>query len=207
MRSNLPEKVSGLAAIVLAAGGSSRLGAPKQLLRGGTEPLIVRALMLATRAGAEHTVVVVGAERQRLRSTLRRHGLTPEVAANASWRTGLASSLRTGLERVRATAAGALILLVDQPRVDVSDLTRLVAHWHRRPSAPAAAFYSGHAGAPAILPQRCFRAAMSLEGDVGARGLLRNLGEVTLVPMPQAAFDVDTPDDAERLRTARHGQV
>jgi len=91
------------------------------------------------------------------------------------------------------------VLLVDQPRVDAAALRRLVGAWRRRPGLPAAARYAGHAGVPAVLPRRHWRAVRALRGDEGARALLRDR-PVTLVELPEAAFDVDTPEDFRRLR-------
>lgn len=190
----------GLTAVVLAAGGSSRLGRPKQLLRHGGEPLIARAARLAQRAAGGRVIVVLGAERLRLQSSLRRRGHAVYVAYNARWRDGLAGSLRTGLACVPASAKAALVLLTDQALLDAADLERLVAHWLRRPDRPAAACYDGDAGAPAIIPRRLFRHVRRLDGDIGARHLLRELPGLTLVGMPAAGFDVDTPADAAALR-------
>jgi len=86
------------------------------------------------------------------------------------------------------------VLLVDQPRVDAAALHRLLVAWRRRPGVPAAARYAGRAGVPAMLPRRHWRAARALRGDEGARSLLRGV-QVTLVDMPEAALDVDTPED------------
>jgi CTP:molybdopterin cytidylyltransferase MocA len=194
--------------VLLAAGGSSRLGRPKQLVRRGNRPLLLLALEAARgalgRDGA--TVVVLGAAALRLRNLLRRS--TPRapngaggagLAYNALWRGGLASSLRVGLDALPRTVRAALVTLVDQPNVDAAALRRLIAAWRKRPGIPAAAHYAGRAGVPAILPRRLWHAARSLEGDVGARALLRSAPKVTLVEMPEAELDVDTVEDLARL--------
>src|SRR6185369_12983758 len=178
-----------IACVLLAAGGSSRLGRPKQLVRVGNRPLLLNALAAARDAlgpdGA--TVVVLGAGALRLRTLLRHSaprasdGARPtRVAYNARWRAGL-------------------VTLVDQPNVDAAALGRLIAAWRTRPGLPAAAHYAGRAGVPAILPRRLWHAARLLEGDVGARALLRSAPKVTLVEMPEAELDVDTVEDLARL--------
>jgi molybdenum cofactor cytidylyltransferase len=91
------------------------------------------------------------------------------------------------------------MLLVDQPHVDAAALVRLVAAWRRRPGIPAAARYDGRIGVPAVLPRRHWRALKSLRGDEGARALLRGVATLTPVDMPEAAFDVDTPEDLRRF--------
>jgi CTP:molybdopterin cytidylyltransferase MocA len=146
-------------------------------------------------------VVVLGADALRLRALLRRTAPGVRVALNARWRSGLASSLQTGLDATASGSDAILMLLVDQPDVSAAALRRLIAAWLRRPSVPAAARYGGRAGVPAILPRRAWRAARALRGDVGARALLREHGSATLVDMPEAAFDVDTPEDLARARS------
>jgi len=194
--------------VLLAAGGSSRLGRSKQLVRRGNRPLLLLALAAARGALGrdEATVVVLGAAALRLRNVLRRStGRVPNgagrtrVAYNALWRAGLAGSLRAGLDALPRSAHAALVMLVDQPNVDAATLRRLIAAWRTRPGIPAAAHYAGHAGVPAILPRRLWHAARSLEGDVGARALLRGAPRVTLVEMPEAELDVDTVEDLARL--------
>jgi molybdenum cofactor cytidylyltransferase len=98
----------------------------------------------------------------------------------------------------RATSA-LLVTLVDQPRVDARALRRLVAAWRRRPGLAAAARYSGRSGVPAVLPRAYRRAVRELTGDSGARALLRD-ARITVVDMPEAALDIDTPADRAGLR-------
>lgn len=198
---------SGLAAIVLAAGGSTRLGRPKALLRFRQEALLARCCRLAARAVDGPVLVVLGAGRQRLRSLLARRSPRVGIAVNPRWPDGLAASLQTGLAQLPSGVDGALILLVDQAWLMPGDLKSLVARWRRRAGQPAAACYVGRHGAPAVIPRRFFAQLAGLRGDCGARQLLRELGSITSVSMPRAAFDVDTPADAARLSASTAGQI
>jgi molybdenum cofactor cytidylyltransferase len=188
--------------VLLAAGGSRRLGAPKQLLRRRGTPLLVHAVAaLRAAAPAAPLIVVLGAHRTRLRLVLRRAARDAIVATNPRWADGLASSLTTALAHVPEGAAAMLVALVDQPHVDAAALGRLLAAWRRRPGRPAAASYDNRAGVPAVLPRSYWRAVRSLRGDSGARALLRDATSLTLVAMPEAAVDLDTPEDVSAWRS------
>jgi CTP:molybdopterin cytidylyltransferase MocA len=94
-----------------------------------------------------------------------------------------------------------LVQLVDQPRVDADALRRLLNAWRRRPQTAAAACYDNRAGVPAVLPRSSWRSVRALRGDSGARALLRGAHTLTLVDMPQAAVDLDTPEDVSAWRS------
>jgi nicotine blue oxidoreductase len=145
-------------------------------------------------------IVVIGADALRVRLALRRADCGARVVLNPLWRQGLATSLRAGLAAAPRATRAALVLLVDQPRVGVAALARLLAAWRRRPRVPAAAFYAGHAGVPAVLPRRSWAAVRAQQGDQGARALLRGSGPLTLVDLPEAVLDIDTPADLAALR-------
>jgi molybdenum cofactor cytidylyltransferase len=188
-----------IACIVLAAGGSRRLGFPKQLLRRRARSLLARALA-AARGALPHSrlIVVLGAEAPRLRLVVRRAAPSVDVVYNAHWADGLASSLNAGLTAVPAVTHAILVTLVDQPNVDERALLRLLHAWGRRQGVAAAALYSGRPGVPAVLPRRYWRAIRELRGDAGARTLLRASG-ITFVDMPEAELDIDTRADVARL--------
>ncbi len=192
---------SALACILLAAGGSRRLGHPKQLLRRQGRPLLLHAID-AARAAAPGAplLVVLGAHRMRLRLMLRRAAPGALVIANPRWAEGLASSLQAALEKMPHGTRAILVQLVDQPRVDANALRRLLNAWRRRPGIPAAARYDNRAGVPAVLPRSSWRSVRALRGDSGARALLRDARALTLVDMPQAAVDLDTPEDVRAWR-------
>jgi len=164
-------------------------------------PLLLHAVRAARGAlPCSRLIVVVGAEALRMKLVLRRSHCRARAVANPRWREGMGTSLRAGLAAVPRTAKAALLMLVDQPRVDAAAVKRLVDTWRRRPRVPAAARYDGRTGVPAVLPRRYWRALKSLRGDQGARALLRGSERLTLVDMPEAALDIDTPRDLETLR-------
>ncbi|HEX7081373.1 MAG TPA: nucleotidyltransferase family protein [Gammaproteobacteria bacterium] len=196
-------RTDGLVCVILAAGGSSRLGAPKQLVRHRGRALVRRAADAAEAAGLP-PVVVVGADALRVRALLARSHPRAVVVGNARWADGLATSLRRALTAVPRDARAVLFMLADQPLVDAGSLARLIEAWRRRPSQAAAARYAGRLGVPAIIPRRAWAELRALSGDVGARRLLERAPRVTEVDLPEAAFDVDTPEDLARLASGRH---
>jgi len=198
--------VAGLWTVILAAGGSTRFGSPKQLSRLRGELQIRRAAKLALTVTPSHLVTVVGAARLRARNALRSVSADIHVIDNAQWRAGMSGSLRRGLRALPRSASAALLLAVDQPLLTEPDLRRLISAWCRHPQRPAAAAYAGRVGIPAILPRRYWLRAARAEGDIGAREVLRDPRvAVTAVALPEAAVDVDTREDLDEA--ARHTRV
>lgn len=178
--------------MVLAAGGSRRLGRPKQFVQRGGSSLLRAAVVRALETRAAGVVVVTGAHAARAAEEL--HDLRVTVVRNRRWREGLASSLRAGLRRVPAFAPSVVVTTVDQWQVTASDLERLL---HVR--APVAAAYGGATGIPAVLPRAWRARALSLQGDAGAKRLFAGTRHRT-VDVPGAATDLDTRADLALLR-------
>jgi CTP:molybdopterin cytidylyltransferase MocA len=190
-----------VAAIVLAAGGSTRLGVPKQLIEFRGEPLVRRAARSAGDAGAVPVIVVVGAEAANTILALNGLSFTSTIF-NEQWPAGLASSLVTGireLQQLDARADGALITTADQPLVDGTALRRLLNAFTQG-ARLVAAEYSATIGVPAVIGREHFDALLALEGDAGAGRWLRGMGDtVHGIPLIEAAVDIDTAEDAALL--------
>jgi molybdenum cofactor cytidylyltransferase len=184
----------GLYSMVLAAGGSSRFGSPKQLVRVAGRPLLHTAVTRASEVTGNAVIVVLGSNAAEFAPLLRHSPGT--VVMNHEWREGLGSSIRAGVARLPPTCNGVMLVLADQAAVTADDLKRLAGSWRKQPLYIAAALYSGTVGAPAIFPRGALRELAGLRGDEGARTLLRrNADRLVRVPMPSAAIDVDTPED------------
>lgn len=192
------EPVPRLAGIVLAAGEGRRFGGAKQVARLGGVTLVERAARLALATCPAGVVVVTGAHAAEVAAALA--PLPVAIAHNVRWATGLAGSLRCGVEALPAGAGACLVLLCDQAAVDEADLRALIDAWRKSPERPAAALHGGRAGVPAIFPRSHWVALRGLEGDEGARALLAALPDVTAMEMPHAAADVDAPADLDSLR-------
>ncbi|MFL6618354.1 MAG: NTP transferase domain-containing protein [Povalibacter sp.] len=185
---------SSLHVIVLAAGSSSRLGQPKQLVRISGRPALHRVVSSATGLAGHSVTVVVGSHASDL-SRLLAHS-PASVLVNRHWEEGMASSVRCGLSALPAACDAVLILLGDQVAVTSDDLKRLAAAWNGQDGSIAAATYDQHVGVPAIFPRTFFPELMELRGDQGARRIIeRNSYRLIRVPMQNAAIDLDTPED------------
>ncbi len=193
----------GLEILIPAAGGSSRLGHPKQLVEIDGQALIRQVVALAESVQSATIHVVLGAHRERIERALAGcQGI--RIHHNPDWSSGMAGSLQTGLAQVRPECRAVLVLLPDQVYVSASDLQRLVSAWQTAPDRPAAAAYAGTFGVPAILPRSLFPQVMALSGDRGARAIFTACRDQLIsVPIPGAAFDLDTPLDECRIRAMR----
>jgi molybdenum cofactor cytidylyltransferase len=181
-------------AVVLAAGGSRRLGEPKQLLRLAGQTLVRRAVLAALGSKAERVLVVTGAHAERIEAALA--GLAVECVRCVRWEAGLAASLHAG---VSAALASVLLLLADQPAAGAPLLDALIAK-HAAGAPIAASQYADEPGVPAVFAPRFARELLALEGDRGAKSLLlRERGLVALVPFPDGTLDVDTREDWQRV--------
>lgn len=192
---------SSLHVLVLAAGAARRFGSPKQLVRVEGRPLLHRAVAAATGVAGHAVTVVLGAYADQLSALLRHSPVS--MVINRQWEEGLASSLRAGIRALPGTCEGVLVMLADQPNVTQADLARLASAWRAQPDWLIAASYQGHTGVPAVFPRWTFASFAELRGDIGARVLLERHTERTLrIPMPNAAVDIDRPEDLLEIESA-----
>jgi molybdenum cofactor cytidylyltransferase len=182
-------------AIVLAAGPSTRLGRPKQLLRLGDATLLERAVAAVNEASVRRIVVVLGADAVAVRAQVPARF---DCILNSNWSEGMASSIRAGLDALDSPDA-VLLAVCDQPRIPPRHFATLVQTAASNPDQPVASGYSGTVGVPAVFPRRLFTALANLTGGAGARSVLRESSQVIVIPCAEAACDVDTPDDAAAL--------
>lgn len=190
-----------VAAIVLAAGASTRLGRPKQLVRVAGESLLRRTVRFAGEAGCSPVVVVLGFEAERMRAELE--GFAVDSVVHSGWMEGMGSSLRKGVEMVRhrePMPEAVLALVCDQPRLTAAHVQVLLQQ-HRQSHAPVTASrYGGRLGVPAIFQRQLFSELAALTGDRGARDLIRRHGDETQeVAWEDGSIDVDQPEDLSEL--------
>jgi molybdenum cofactor cytidylyltransferase len=191
------------AAILLAAGNSTRMGSAKQLLDFRGQPLLRHAAKSALSAGCHPVIVVLGAREPEIRSALA--NLPVEIVVNERWPEGMGTSIQAGLRALEnRDVTGAILTLVDQPFVTSGFLTGLVAS-HRESGRPiVAAQYSGTAGVPVFFAREAFPLLMALKPDQGCKGvILGHPADALLVDCPEAAMDIDTPEDY--ARATAHG--
>ncbi|SDP85312.1 nicotine blue oxidoreductase [Actinopolyspora xinjiangensis] len=191
----MPERVAGL---LLAAGEGRRFGLPKALVRHRGSTLVERAAGVLLAAGCDPVVVVLGAAAERIAATADLAGTVP--VTNPEWRSGMGSSLRTGLavlgdsERY-SDVSSALILPVDMPGITESAVLRVAEH--ASGDALAAAGYDGERGHPVLLGRSHWDGVREVAlGDRGARDYLR-VRNVRIVACEDiaAGFDIDRPED------------
>lgn len=191
-----------VAAIILAAGASRRLGQPKQLLEYKGETMLELALRLAKEAGAAPVLAVLGANSAKICASFRINDAVPVL--NDRWEEGISSSIHAGLRALDACApraAGVLLMSCDQPRLTADHLRALIDAFATQ-AAPAivASAYAGVEGVPAIFPRIVFPRLRALCGDEGARALLVQPScPVIALPFDGGEVDIDLPADLAQL--------
>jgi molybdenum cofactor cytidylyltransferase len=186
-----------IAAVILAAGRSTRMGGPNKLLAEiARRPLVRIATEAALASGVDPVIVVTGHQRAEIERAL---GAMPvRLVYNPEFAQGLGTSLKAGIAAVPAQAEAAIVLLGDMPRVDAPLLNRLIAAFDPdRGSLVVVPTFEGKRGNPVLWSRRFFPDLMAIEGDVGARHLIGRYAEavVEVAVDGEAAFDdVDTPE-------------
>jgi molybdenum cofactor cytidylyltransferase len=187
--------------VLLAAGASRRLGRPKQLLAVEGTTLVRRAALAARDAGFAPIFAVVGAHADAVFAEVADLAIRVENAGHAE---GIASSIRAGVaavERAAPAAPGALLLLVDQPRVDAALLHRVRSWFEEASGARAVACtYRDAVGTPALFPRSLLGELRELAGDRGAKPLLEaHRDELLTVAFQGGEIDLDTEEDVARF--------
>jgi CTP:molybdopterin cytidylyltransferase MocA len=179
-----------VAAIILAAGASRRLGEPKQLVRLGDETLIERTVRMCREAECAPIVVVLGASSEMIQRQCKLEDTV--IVINAEWSEGMGSSLRAGVNALGSSADGCVVVTCDMPAVSPEHLRKLM-----QSGEITASGYAERRGVPAYFSATNFAAMMQVRGDAGARDLLKGSNTVRL---PGGELDVDTAEDLQRAR-------
>jgi len=188
-----------IAILILAAGGSARLGTPKQLLVFRGKTLLNHTVEAAVESRCRNIVIVLGSRAARLRPQLNRQ---VDVVENRRWRQGPGTSIRAGLRRIlrRSIPDGVLICVCDQPFLSAAPITKLLRRFEKGDRSIVASRYGKTRGVPALFGSEWFDALLRLDPAHGAKAIIQNNApHVATVPFPRGNFDIDTPADYRRL--------
>jgi molybdenum cofactor cytidylyltransferase len=189
-------------AVILAAGSSTRMGAPKQLLRLDGRPLLQHVLDNVHASNVGEIIVVLGASAEVIRGQIDPHNV--RVVLNENYREGIGTSLKAGLSALNCEAAAALIILADQPFVRPQTLNQLIAEHDRSQAQIVIPLYRGFRGNPVLLDRTVFPEVMSLGGDIGCRAIFGDhLEGIVKVPVDDVGIllDIDRKGDFEALHS------
>lgn len=194
------------AIIVLAAGASTRMGRPKQLLTYGGRTLLRNAAEMAAASVCRPIIVVLGAYADQMQSEI--DGLPVQQVVNERWTEGMGSSISAGLEGLKhcdreGAAKAVVLMLCDQPFVTASVINNLVTVYRSNGTGIVASEYGGTVGVPALFGHEYFADLAALSGAAGAKQIIdAHTSDVVRVRFPQGATDVDTAEDYRQLLRA-----
>jgi molybdenum cofactor cytidylyltransferase len=199
----VPEKGRRIAAVVLAAGRSTRMGAVNKLIAEiGGKPLVRIAAEQALASRASPVIVVTGHQREKVESAL--DGLPVRLVHNPDYADGLGTSLKAGIAAVPEDADAAIVCLGDMPQVDSALIDKLLAAFDPEKGALVVTpSIDGRRGNPVVWSRRFFNDLMQIQGDIGARHLIGNYAEAVVeVPVASEAalIDVDTPESLTAVK-------
>ena len=186
-----------VAGIILAAGGSSRLGEPKQVIQWRGHTLIWHAVRAAD--GLDPVAVVIGEAAGELRRALKKEPV--EIIVNADWEAGQSSSVRIGLEAIPPEAEAVVFLLADMPFVTQELVSALVQRYHQTLAPLVATWAGGRRANPVLFDRETFSDLRELKGDQGGRAIFRRFEREFVEWDDPVLLDVDTPEDLERLKS------
>jgi molybdenum cofactor cytidylyltransferase len=199
---------SRIAAVILAAGMSSRMGGAKQLLRLGEHTLLEHVLKNVRTSGVGDIVLVLGHTAETIRKSIDTKNLN--IVVNDAYREGMGSSLRTGVSALPAEIDAAFIVLADQPFVQPGTLRLLMDRYRESNAQIVIPMYKGFRGNPVLLDRSVFPEVMALTGDIGCRAIFGNhLEGIVKVPVEDLGIllDVDSQEDFDRLTQYGRGTI
>jgi molybdenum cofactor cytidylyltransferase len=188
--------------ILLAAGGSSRLGKPKQLLLYKGQTLLQNTLSVALTSNAQSVIVVLGANADILQTEITNGKI--HVVVNDDWQEGMGSSIRTGVKaiaEINPSIEGVILLVCDQPFINSALLNNLITAHQKTGKEIVACTYGNTFGPPVFFHQSLFSELLQLKGDTGARSIVqKHLDNMEAIPFPEGIFDIDTEGDYQKIK-------
>jgi molybdenum cofactor cytidylyltransferase len=202
-----------VAAIVLAAGASTRYGQPKQLLPVGGKTMLQHVVDVVLASPVDQTIVVLGHRAGEIGSSVR-PGLptaadkSADIVTNEEWQAGLSTSVQAGLRAIRPDVQAALFVLADQPAITPGIIAALLGRYRETGASIVVPTYEGKRGNPALFDRSLFAELMEVRNDQGGRQLIdryANRTEKVEVGSEAVLVDVDTEEDYQRFKEA-YGQ-
>lgn len=199
---------SKIAAIILTAGSSSRMGQPKALMSWGRSCLLEHLVDEVHTADIQNLILVTGAHHQEILTALP--GFKHLICYNAEWESGMGRSIGIGATYLTTRfpeLQGILILLIDQPLIHASYLKEMITHFESDSCKIVASQFKDTKGAPALFGKAYFKNLQQLSKDQGAKPIIEQAGtDVFLLQADELAKDVDTPDAYNQLKE-KYGKI
>ena len=189
----------------MAAGSSSRMGAPKQLLKWKNATLIEDVITKALQLNTTKTIVVLGANEDRIIPKIKSYPI--EIIHNLEWEKGLGNSIALGVHHIKNNyqVDGVLVILADQPLINSSYLKGMIdVLGTKKHQIIATKYPNGKLGVPALFDKSYLQELSSIDGDKGAKAMLeKHSDSVIIVQLDTNVFDVDTEEDYKKLKSLR----
>lgn len=189
-----------LSILILAAGNSSRLGYPKQLVEFEGQTLIERITEIALTV-SEDILIVLGGNAEMIKPTLERFEDTVSTIFNPDWHQGIGTSIRAGVEKLAPKSDLILILLSDQPFISKVLLQNMMQTFANYQYPIVSCVYNQQLGVPMLFDKTVFKDLLNLKGEKGAKSFLSLYeNNISTIDFPQGIFDIDTIEDVEKLK-------
>ena len=184
-----------IAIVLLAAGSSSRMGEPKQLLKVENDFLIRRSAKIALDAEAHKVIVVLGHRADDMRKLIADLPIT--IVVNDQWAKGMGNSIKFGISFLKNNSFDAgLVMTCDQPLLHSSHLQKIILAYQQNKNSTIASHYSGSLGIPALFDRKFFDRLLDIDDQQGAKKIIQENKEQTFsIEFPEGNIDLDTPED------------